>query len=216
MSTKGMSVTAARRLVEELSDRGVTILVLRDFDKTGFSIIHTLHSNTRRYRFRKRPRVVDLGLRLKDARAMGLQSERVSYKTKKDPRARLRECGATEEECHFLVTGGAPGNWWGERVELNAMTAAQFLKYLERKLKKIGVRKVTPEGEVLAKAYRRAWRQHTIQDAVDRAMAKSTDDAIIPRNLAEKVRRKVQRTRLAWDDALHEIVKQQRRRSTAS
>ena len=147
---------------------------------------------------------------------MRLQSEQVRYKSKKDPRARLRECGATEDECNFLVQGGAPGNWWGQRVELNAMTAAQFLKYLERKLKRIGVGKLTPGSKVLAKAYRRVWRQHMIQDAVDEAMARSTDEAIIPRNLAEQVRRKVRRSRLAWDDALHEIVKQQRRRSTAS
>src|SRR5262249_61543218 len=33
MSTKGMSVTAARMLVERLSEQGVTILVLRDFDQ---------------------------------------------------------------------------------------------------------------------------------------------------------------------------------------
>src|SRR6266536_2426683 len=41
MSTKGMSVTAARRLVEDLSERDVLILVARDFDKAGFSIAST-------------------------------------------------------------------------------------------------------------------------------------------------------------------------------
>jgi DNA topoisomerase VI subunit A len=96
MSTKGMSVTAARRLVEDLSERGVTVLVLRDFDKTGFSIVHTLRSDTRRYKFRTRPRVVYLRLRLKDARAMGLQSEQVRYKTKKHGPAD-RRCGYPEE-----------------------------------------------------------------------------------------------------------------------
>ena len=56
MSTKGMSVTAARQLVERLSEQGVTILVCHDFDKSGFSILHTLQSDTRRYRFLTRPR----------------------------------------------------------------------------------------------------------------------------------------------------------------
>jgi DNA topoisomerase VI subunit B len=215
MSTKGMSVTAARRLVEELSERRVTVLVLRDFDKTGFSIVHTLRSDTRRYKFRTRPRVVDLGLRLRDARAMGLQSEQVRYKTKKDPRVRLRECGATQEECDFLVEGGAPGNWVGKRVELNAMTSAPFLKYLERKLKQIGVRKVAPDGDTLAKAYRRAWREQVIQEAVDEAMARPIGDAVLPKNLAQSVRRKLKRSPIAWDQAVQEIVKHQRCRPTA-
>ena len=35
MSTKGMSNTASRRLVDELSARGVTIYVLHDFDKSA-------------------------------------------------------------------------------------------------------------------------------------------------------------------------------------
>ena len=42
MSTKGMSVTAARELVDQLSAYGVTLLVAHDFDKAGFAILHTL------------------------------------------------------------------------------------------------------------------------------------------------------------------------------
>ena len=61
MSTKGMSVTAARSLVEKLTEKGVTILVLRDFDKAGFSIVHTLCNDTRRYQFQNKPDVIDLG-----------------------------------------------------------------------------------------------------------------------------------------------------------
>lgn len=47
MSTKGMSTTAARQLVERLTEKGVKILVLHDFDKSGFSIVHTLRTSTR-------------------------------------------------------------------------------------------------------------------------------------------------------------------------
>src|SRR5262249_61802013 len=42
MSTKGMSVTACRELVERLTEQGVTILVLHDFDKSVLGILHTL------------------------------------------------------------------------------------------------------------------------------------------------------------------------------
>jgi DNA topoisomerase VI subunit A len=65
-STKGLSVTALRHLVEKLSRKGVTLLVLHDFDKSAFSILGTLRRNTRRYRFHNRPNVIDIGLRLDD------------------------------------------------------------------------------------------------------------------------------------------------------
>src|SRR5262249_51674116 len=78
-STKGMSVTAARRLVEKLSEHDVTILVLHDFDKSGLSILHTLRTDTRRYKFKTAPKVIDIGLRLQDARRMMLESEEVRY-----------------------------------------------------------------------------------------------------------------------------------------
>ena len=65
-----MSNTAARCLVDELSTRGVTIYVLHDFDKSGFAILHTLRTNTRRYRFRTTPKVIDLGLTLSDVNRM--------------------------------------------------------------------------------------------------------------------------------------------------
>ena len=47
MSTKGMSVTAARTLVEELcGKRGLQLFVLHDFDSSGFSIKQTLITAT--------------------------------------------------------------------------------------------------------------------------------------------------------------------------
>jgi hypothetical protein len=93
MSTKGMSVTAARRLIESLSKQGIPTLVARDFDKAGFSIAGTLRSNTRRYQYRTRPILIDIGLRLADVQAMGLEGEPVEYEGGKDPRDNLRARG---------------------------------------------------------------------------------------------------------------------------
>ena len=149
MSTKGMSVTAARLLVEKLSDRSVTILVAHDFDKAGFSIAHTLASSGRRYTFGRAPNVVDLGLRLSDVAAMELQSEPVQYKGHQDPRHNLRQSGATQEECDYLVRNQYYGSWDGERVELNAMAADQFVAWLEAKLVEAGVQKLVPSAHVL-------------------------------------------------------------------
>jgi hypothetical protein len=104
MSTKGMTVIAARRLIEALSREGVTILVVHDFDKSGLEILHKFTANTRRYRYTIPPTVLDLGLHLEEAQAMGLESEPVLYDSEVDPRENLRTCGATEAECAFLVT----------------------------------------------------------------------------------------------------------------
>jgi hypothetical protein len=105
MSTKGMSVTAARILVEELSRQGDWIFVLHDFDKSGFSILHTLGHDTPRYQFRHKPNVIDLGLRLEDVTALDLQSELVGYATKVDPRINLRERAPRRRSALFWWSG---------------------------------------------------------------------------------------------------------------
>lgn len=129
MSTKGMTVVAARRLIEELTCQACTILALHDFDKSGLGILHTMMTSTRRHRYTSTPNVVDIGLRLEDINQFGgLPSEPVVYeRSKKDPRFRLAEYGATREEQNFLVKRSIGRNTWeGKRVELNAMTADQL------------------------------------------------------------------------------------------
>jgi hypothetical protein len=143
MSTKGMSVTAARMLLDRLCRRGLElILVLHDFDVSGFSIFGTLGTSNRRYSFDTDVPIADIGLRLDDVAAMGLESEPVDMSSDnwwKRERT-LRRHGATPEEIAFLQT---------ERVELNAMTSRQFLDFVEVKLKKHGVKKRVPEAAVL-------------------------------------------------------------------
>jgi len=210
MSTKGMSVTASRTLIEKLSEAGVTVLVLHDFDKAGFSIVDTLRSNTRRYEFKTRPKVIDLGLRLDDVVAMGLESESVEYGSEIDPRERLRQRGATEDECNFLVQERRPAkSWIGERVELNAMASDQFIDWLEGKLDDLGVEKLVPGEGVLAKAYRRAWRYALAQDAIDKAVRTVNDEAIsVPHDLEQAVKEKLDdNPRRSWDEALFDLVR---------
>ena len=83
MSTKGLSVTASRLLVDRLcAAHQVPLLVLHDFDKSGFSILGTLRRDTRRYAFRNRIEVVDLGLRLEDVEDSGLETEDVVHQVR--------------------------------------------------------------------------------------------------------------------------------------
>ena len=119
MSTKGMSVTASRMLLDQLSDRGVKrILVLHDFDVSGFSIFGTLGTSGRRYRFTNDVPLIDLGLRLDQVEEMDLESEPVPVKDDWEKRAAtLERHGATATEIDFLRN---------RRVEMNAMTSRQL------------------------------------------------------------------------------------------
>jgi hypothetical protein len=215
MSSKGMSVTAARQLVEALTEQGVTILVLHDFDKSGFTIMNTLRTDTRRYRFKTAPKVIDLGLTLADVCAMDLQSEPVSYTQQVDPKEDLRRHSATEEECAFLVHERRhnPSThkyyWMGQRVELNAMPSDQLVAWLERKLTEAGVRKVMPEQVSLENAYRLAIRTQAVNEEMARVHARLAQDGniSIPADLAERMQvRLAEDPRLSWDEVLWQLV----------
>jgi hypothetical protein len=206
LSTKGMSVTAARALVERLSEKGITIFVLHDFDKSGFTICHTLKSDTRRYRFKTAPKVIDLGLRLADVEAMNLDSEAVDYSGDADPRPGLIERGATPAEADFLVTGQRDGRWTGRRVELNAMDARQFLDWLEAKLQEHGVNKFIPDdAAAINAAWQRAWRINKLNEVIAKAAEALPEPPEPPADLAEQVRARLEaQPALRWDAALME------------
>jgi DNA topoisomerase VI subunit B len=209
MSTKGMSVTAARRLVEALTRAGVTLLVLHDFDKAGIEILDKFRSDTRRYSYSTTPHVIDLGLRLEDAQNMSLESEPVAYDSEVDPRKNLRRCGATEEECAFLVHRHTDDGWEGERIELNAMTSQQFLTWLEDMLALHGVEKVVPEPTALAQAYQYMTRLAMLQRALDAAFAilPAAHTIVVPDTLTDAIRDALTDTpTIAWDAALWDLV----------
>ena len=157
-----MSVTAARELVAELSNAGVDTFCVHDFDFSGFSILHTLGHDTRRYEFNTAPKVIDLGLRRVDVQKMNLDKEYVQLEQDKDPRIKLREYGALPDELEFLVGGkhghGKGAYWDGFRVELNAMTSRQFITWLEAKLTEHGVEKIVPGTDLLGPIWHSAHR----------------------------------------------------------
>lgn len=103
MSSKGMGTASARRLIERLSGV-VRILVLHDFDKSGFSIVGTLTRDTRRYAFSTVPQMIDLGLRLNDVQQWNLTAEDVINDS--DPTENLEANGATPEQVEFLRGAG--------------------------------------------------------------------------------------------------------------
>jgi hypothetical protein len=202
---KGLPTTACRRLVDELTEAGATIFVLHDFDRAGLFILHTLRNDTRRYQFRRRPNVVDLGLRLADARRMGLPPEAVSYKMRADPRTGLLERGATRDE---VRRQSGPKRWEGERVELNAMSSAQLVGYLEAAFAAHGVAKFVPAAGTLKAAYARASRIARVQGAVDQAVRKANAAKVEPPpHLAADVERYLaDHPAASWDEAVWKLA----------
>ena len=68
MSTKGVSTTAARTLIDTMVQHGVPVFCIRDFDVSGFTIAGTLGRDTRRYSWTSNG-AIDLGLRLRTLRS---------------------------------------------------------------------------------------------------------------------------------------------------
>jgi hypothetical protein len=221
--TKGLSTTASRELVDELSGRGVTVLVLHDFDRPGLSILHTLGHDTERYRFRNKPRVLDLGLRLEDVRSLKLEGEEVEYRSKKNPREVMASRGATTDEMDFLVQRQVSEKLYrGRRVELNELTNQQFITFVERKLSEAGVRKVVPEEDRLREAFAWQWRQEKIRRAIEEAKRQAEEQVDklpvpYPKNMVETVRKEIEGTPMSWRNrvaalALREAAQDEARR----
>jgi hypothetical protein len=191
MSTKGMSVVAARALVDKMcSDHDIPLLLLHDFDKSGFSIAGTLQRDTRRYEFQNSITVVDLGLSLEDVEAMGLESE-YQHHPKGQRRAleeNLRTNGAREEEIAFMFRDFDRLRST-RRVELNAMTSPQFVAFVERKLRENGVAKIIPDQDLLAEVYAGVARGRRLEEAVEHIDEIDVKDCKPPKDLEKRVRK---------------------------
>jgi Topoisomerase 6 subunit A/Spo11, Toprim domain len=201
MSTKGMSVTAARELVQELcATHDVPLLVLHDFDISGFSIFGTLRSSTRRFTYGREFKVIDLGLRLADIE--GLEREAVHVPSPDKTADTLRRHGATQREIEILVGG--------ERVELNALASDELVALIERKLAKHRISKVIPDDTTLADAYRRMHKQAVIQDKIDELVEDLDEDEVkVPAGLRQRIKKAIKLDPAQpWDAIMREIAEQ--------
>ena len=208
MSTKGQSVTASRELVDRIcGECDVKLLVLHDFDASGFSIVGSFLRDSRRYQYANLLDVIDLGLRLADVEQYGLESETVS--SLKITGANLADNGATPEEIAFLRGDGQSGR----RVELNAFTSGQFVEFIEAKLQENGVGKVIPDPVTLAEAYRRnaqiADVNRRLPNIVEKAR-KHASQIDVPDALPAMVQEVLDANpELPWDQAVADLVAQE-------
>ena len=197
---------AARRLVDQLCHGNVPVLVLHDFDEQGFEISQRLTSVSDgavakervRYEFENRVNVIDLGLRLEDVKQRELDDEAVAFKGNFRP-----DTIATPEEQKFLRAG--------RRVELNAFTSPDFIRWIEEKLAQHDIKKVIPDKPILDEAYRRAYHEAYLTHELEKMENEAADAAAqahLPRGLRKRINRDLAKNpKRSWDHIVAEIAK---------
>jgi hypothetical protein len=196
ISTKGVSVTAARLLIETICGGDIPLFVLHDFDVAGFMIFGTLSRDTRRYKFSNFVNPISLGLRLGDIGGLEREPAAATKTSAEQTAAQLRENGATEEEIAILLR---------ERVELNALTSDALIEMIETKLKAHGLTKVVPDTKLLADAYVAFHKSQELEEAFDELQEDmpEEDDVEVPEDLEDQVRKLLDKhPHLRWDDAV--------------
>jgi hypothetical protein len=210
MSCKGISVTAARELADMMCARyDIPLYLLTDFDKSGMSGAGTFERDNRRYTFKNKIKVVRIGLRLADVRAIASRrgtslddfTETAFDKGSEDTRFdNLKLNGATDEEAKFLLK---------KRVELNALHTDELIDFVERKLTALGVRKLVPARSALDDAYRLFKHGERIQQLIDAELAEA-DDVRVPKDLKRRVQAYLQEhPEVPWDVAVARIANPQ-------
>jgi hypothetical protein len=200
VSTKGVSVTAARQLIDNIcGDHDLPLFVLHDFDVAGFLILGTLQRDTRRYQFSSDVEVIDLGLRLADIAGLEREPAAATRVNAGILRGQLAENGAADSEIDILLH---------ERVELNAMTSDALIEMIERKLQEYGLEKVLPEDDLLAETYRAFHHSQELRKKFEKTKDEFKAAEIeIPTNLKEQVRAVLdEHDDLRWDDAVQIVL----------
>jgi hypothetical protein len=111
--------------------------------------------------------------------------------------------GATAEECEFLAT---------RRVEINALTNAQLIDMIERKLREHRIGKIVPDDEMLAKAYRFFAKAKKLEDALDKFKEDldgedDNEDLAIRRGLRNKVKALLKKSpHSSWDSVVARLA----------
>jgi hypothetical protein len=202
ISTKGVSVTAARQLIDNVcGDHDIPLFVLHDLDVAGFLILGTLQRDTRRYQFSSAVEVIDLGLRLGDIAGLAREPAAATKTSAAMLREQLAENGASDAEIAILLQ---------DRVELNAMTSVTLIDLIERKLKKYGLKKVVADDELLADTYRAFHRSQQLRarfEELEEELEEEDSKIRVPKNLKKQVRAILDKHNdLRWDDAIQIVL----------
>ena len=200
ISTKGVSVTGARRLIDEVcGGNNLPLFVLHDFDVAGFLILGTLNRDTRRYQFSNNIEPIDLGLRLEDIAGLEREPAAATKTNQNALREQLADNGATDAEISILLN---------DRVELNALTSDQLIAMIERKLKAHGIKKVVPDDDLLAEAYLAFHASNQLREIYEEAEEQIQSKQDQGSSRSEKKVRAIlaKHDDLRWDDAIQIVL----------
>lgn len=196
MSSKGMSVTAARELVDSIcSEHNIPLLVLHDFNSAGIIIKDTLENDTRRHVHMGAYHVIDLGLQHGDIGGLSPEPNNSNISSE-----RLSEAGLSGAAINFLSN---------QRVELNAMTSPQLVEFVERKLQQHGIKKVIPDDATLKETYEAFVKSDRLSEAFDKMKEDFDDDDPIeaPKNLGAQVKKKMkEQPDITWHRAIELVI----------
>jgi hypothetical protein len=216
MSTKGMSVTAARELVDNICKQfNIPLCPRHDFDLSVFSIAASFERDTRRYEFKNTFQRTDLGLRLDDIKKMGLEDKfEYQYHAKGDKSVfidRMREYGATEEEIEFMFRDFDSRDHprCTRRVELNAMKSRQIIQLIERKLRENKITKIIPNQKLLAETYVAMERGRLLEMEVEKIEKINMKGFKVPKDLKRLVQAEQKKDpSIRWDAAIAALIQQ--------
>jgi DNA topoisomerase VI subunit B len=166
VATEGYATEAIRTLFQYADrQKDYKLFVLHDADPYGYEIARTLKEETDRmpgYHVD----VVDLGLKLGEALDDGLQTEDFTRKKRLSSKLVLTDL----ERKHFEGEYKGNGEYLCKRIEINALTPARRIEYLERKLVEHGAtKKAIPPVEVMQTRAKETYRskvRELIKDAI--------------------------------------------------
>ena len=142
VSTEGFSTEAARLIMVGAAAQGLPVCILHDYDINGLLIYETLLQPTKRRDSFVNGRVHDLGFTYEQLRDFGKRPEPVELKKGDIGKLSglLTDSKVTEEEYKFLLR---------YRVELNALTPLELLRWLEAELERRDLWKTIPDEDEL-------------------------------------------------------------------
>jgi hypothetical protein len=182
LASKGYGTEADRKLLQMYGEEGYEVYVLHDCDIDGFGILANLQDGNSRVGGLDVP-AVDLGMRLTDARDLGMLGEEA---TRQKALSESSVAYMTNDE--LLLFTGTRRNakvWEYTRFELNEIPADQRLPFVERKLQAAGAGpKVIPPDSYLhdtADFYRHYDLDDRIRDAIARAVGDEVVERLLPR-----------------------------------
>ena len=201
-STKGMSVTAMRQLIDRLADEvpDLEVLTMTDFDVTGVGIQRWLTESGRRYTFDNDIQSQIVALTFDQAQTLHAQG-------RSEPGGFTENAGGvyTRLTSDYGLEPDA-ARWLAfekRRVELNALPSDQIIALIEEALG--GRDKLMPADETLAQAYQQAVAETAARKARASALAESSairDVGPLRRRIAELLRNDPS---LSWDEALMKV-----------